>query len=149
MNPRIYLDTSVFSALYDERNPDRRAGTEAFWSKRPDFEMATSELARQELQQTPDPGRRANLARLLDSLRVHAITSEMRRLARQYVEAGTFSAGTYSDALHVAAAVLTRQEVLVSWNFRHLVNRRRRGEINAENLSLGLPTIEILAPPEL
>ena len=75
----------------------------------------------------------------------------MRTLAVTYNEAGTFSAATYSDALHVAAAVPTHQEqeVLLSWNFKHLVNRRRRAEINAENLSLELPTIEILAPPEL
>jgi hypothetical protein len=30
------------------------------------------------------------------------------------------------DALHVAIAVVSRQDILVSWNFRHLVNRRRR-----------------------
>ena len=54
-----------------------------------------------------------------------------------------------NDALHVAAAVLTRQDVLLSWNFKHLVNRRRRAQINEENISLGLPTIEIVAPPEI
>ena len=49
----------------------------------------------------------------------------------------------------MAAAVLTRQDVLLSWNFKHLVNRRRRAQINEENISLGLPTIEIVAPPEI
>ena len=54
-----------------------------------------------------------------------------------------------NDALHVAAAVLHRQDILLSWNFKHLVNRRRRARVNDINISLGLPTLEILAPPEL
>ena len=49
------------------------------------------------------------------------------------------------DALHVAAAVLTQQEVLLSWNFRYLVNRRRCARVNDVNISWGLPTIEIVA----
>jgi len=55
----------------------------------------------------------------------------------------------YNDALHVAAAVLTRQDVLLSWNFKHLVNRRRRARINEYNISVGLPAVEIVAPPEV
>ena len=51
--------------------------------------------------------------------------------------------------IRMAAAVLTRQDVLLSWNFKHLVNRRRRAQINEENISLGLPVIEIVAPPEI
>ncbi len=76
-------------------------------------------------------------------------SEEMRNLAGQYVQAGTFTAVNHGDALHVAAAVLTQQDVLLSWNFKHLVNRRRRAQINQDNISLGLPTIEIVAPPEI
>jgi hypothetical protein len=54
-----------------------------------------------------------------------------------------------NDALHVAAAVLTRQDILVSWNFKHLVNRRRRARINDVNITLSLSMLEILAPPEV
>jgi hypothetical protein len=39
--------------------------------------------------------------------------------------------------------------VLLSWNFKYLVNWRRRGQINDANISLGLPTIDIVAPPEI
>jgi len=54
-----------------------------------------------------------------------------------------------NDAVHVAAAVLTRQDILISWNFKHLVNRRRRAKINEVNTTRGLPGLEILAPPEV
>ncbi len=149
MKLRVYLDTSVFSALYDDRLTDRRGETEEFWERRGQFEIATSELAREELEQTPDPARRTILRQLVDGVTVHAISAEMRKLAANYVDTGTFTAVTYNDGLHVAAAVLTHQDVLLSWNFKHLVNRRRRAQINEGNISLGLPTIEIVAPPEI
>lgn len=70
-------------------------------------------------------------------------------MARRYVEAGIFPEPVIADALHVAAAVLSRCDVLASWNFKHLVNLRRRAEVAAINQSQGLPAIEIVAPPEL
>ncbi len=54
-----------------------------------------------------------------------------------------------NDAVHVAAAVFTRHDILLSWNFKHMVNRIRRAKVNEVNISLGLPIIEILAPPEI
>lgn len=149
MKLRVYLDTSVFSAYYDERVTDRQAETEAFWTRLKEFEISTSELARDELAQTPDAAQRARFQQLLNGSVVHQITEDMTRLARRYIEAGVFTALMWSDALHVAAAVLTRQDVLLSWNFKHLVNRRRRAKVNDVNISLGLPTIEIVAPPEI
>ena len=73
----------------------------------------------------------------------------MHGLARRYVEGGVFQSSMYNDALHVAVAVLTRQDVLVSWNFKHLVNRRRRAQVDQVNVSSGLPSIDIVAPPEV
>ena len=55
----------------------------------------------------------------------------------------------FNDVLHVATAVMTRQDVILSWNFRHLVNRRTRFQVNQVNVSLSLPKIEIIAPPEI
>ncbi|HEV2232261.1 MAG TPA: hypothetical protein VGV68_02515 [Terriglobia bacterium] len=106
-------------------------------------------MAREELEATPDPARRTLLSQLLDGITVHAISLEMRKLAASYLEAGTFAVVTYNDALHAAGAVLTQPGVLLSWNFKHLVNRRRRAQINQGNISLGLPTLEIVAPPEI
>jgi len=73
----------------------------------------------------------------------------MNTPARRYVDRGIFTPLMVSDALHVAAAVVSDQDVLLSWNFKHLVNRRRRAEINALNATVGVRTIEILAPSEI
>lgn len=149
MKLRIYLDTSVFSAYYDERTPERQAETVDFWPRLGEYEAATSELARQELMQTPDETGRQQLVELMNGMTVHAITEEMKELARRYVLEAVFTPVMFNDALHVAIAVLTRQDILLSWNFRHLVNRRRRARINQTNIALGLPTIDIVAPAEM
>ena len=149
MKLRIYLDTSVFSAYYDERAPQRQAETVDFWPRLDEYEAATSELARQELLQTPDETGRKQLVELMKGMTVHSITEEMKELARRYVLEAVFTAAMFNDALHVAIAVLTRQDILLSWNFRHLVNRRRRARINQTNIVFGLPTIDIVAPAEM
>ncbi len=77
------------------------------------------------------------------------VDSEARDLARLYVQRGLFTPSMYSDALHLAVSVLTRQDILVSWNFKHLVNRRQRARVAEANTILDLPSIEILSPPEL
>jgi len=149
MRQRVYVDTSVISALYDDRYPDRRTLTAAFWARLAEFEACTSELARIELHQTPDPMRRDSLLKALGQLTIHQVTHDMRALARRYVDAGLFTRRSLNDGLHVAAAVLTRNDVLVSWNFRHLVNRSCRAAITAFHLPNGLPNLDIISPPEI
>lgn len=149
MKLRIYLDTSVFSVLLDERTPVRQAETRGLWSVLSGYEVSSSVLARTELERTHDPVRRQELLALLDGVELHPVTAEMQVLADAYVEAGIFTPLMLDDATHVSAAVLTRQDLLVSWNFKHLVNRRRRAMINEVNVLRGLPGIEIVAPPEL
>ncbi|HGJ64903.1 TPA: PIN domain-containing protein [bacterium] len=149
MNLRVYLDTSVFSAYHDERAKDRQNTTKQFWSRLNEFDVATSEITKQELAQTYNRHLRANLLGMLDNIVIYPITEEIRDLARCYVSSDVFSQTMFNDALHVAVAVMTRQDMILSWNFRHLVNRRRRAQINQINVMQGLPTIEIIAPPEL
>lgn len=149
MKLRVYLDTSVFSAYYDDRLIDRKAETEQFWRRLSQFEISTSELAKQELFQTVNAALRTKLQKLLEQVKVFPVTQEMLALAQSYLDAGVFTPVMFNDVLHVAASMLTRQDVLLSWNFKHLVNRRRRAMINQLNISKGLPTIEIVAPPEI
>ncbi len=149
MKLRIYLDTSIFSAYFDDRAPERQAQTKEFWNRLSAFEVATSELTREELRQTPDQDRRRELLKLLDSLTTYPVTEEIEGLARRYIQSNIFTPIMFNDATHVAAAILTRQDILLSWNFKHMVNRARRAKVNGLNISVGLPPIEIIAPPEI
>lgn len=149
MKLRVYLDTSVVSACVDDRSPERKQATVEFWGRLGDYEVTISELTVTEIQASGDPPVREQMARLIRPFSVLLVEDESRRLAQEYIRRGVFSPGTMQDATHVAVAVVSRQDMLVSWNFRHLVNRRRRALINEVNILMGYPTIEILAPPEV
>ena len=88
---RIYLDTSVFSAYFDHRVTDRQIETEEFWRRLNQFEVSTSELAQQELEQTPDSDQKKKFQTLLDEVTVFPITDEMERLAQAYLKANVFT----------------------------------------------------------
>jgi len=54
-----------------------------------------------------------------------------------------------ADALHVPLATVSGSDVLVSWNFKHLVNLGRIRLFNAVNLEMGYHSIEIRSPKEV
>jgi predicted nucleic acid-binding protein len=149
MKLKIYIDTSVFSACFDERAPDRKLLTVEFWQSRNIYECSTSDLGLDELNQTTDLQLRAKMKSLLAGVNIIPVTREMENLAEKYISMGAFTGTMYNDAVHVAAATLSGQDVLVSWNFRHLVNRRRRAMVCDINGAAGLRAIEIMSPPEL
>lgn len=149
MKLRAYLDTSVPSAYYDGRAPERQAETRAFWERLAEFEASVSSLTVAELKLAGSQALREQFLRLVSGLNVLETPPEVESLADLYIREGVFTETMRNDALHVATAVVTRQDILVSWNFRHLVNRLRRARINEINLRHGYPTLEILAPPEV
>jgi hypothetical protein len=54
-----------------------------------------------------------------------------------------------ADAQHIAMASVARVDVLVSWNFKHIVNLQRIRGYNSVNLRQGYPMIEIRTPREV
>lgn len=122
--------------------------TQEFWLTLPDHTRLCSELTLEELR-LARPGLRDQLLALTENFSVIKITDEMRALADQYLKGGVVPARYYADALHIAAAVHGEADILVSWNFKHLVRRRTRLLVNFINVQLGLRTLEILAPPEV
>ncbi len=144
----IYLDTSVFSAYYDQRTPERMHLTMAFWKELEKHEKLCSDLTLEELGQVSRDMAQKLIA-LTSEFRIIPINDQMKMLAQAYVREGVVPKKYFSDALHVAAAVLGGADILISWNFRHLVKRSTRLLINYINTKRGLRNIEILAPPEI
>jgi len=146
----VYLDTTVPSAYYDGRAPDRQRLTEHFWRTRlPDFEPVISVVVLREIQDTPDPDRRSELAGLVDGLPILPFNEEADALTREYLAQGVFPQDYEADANHVAIAVVNGIQYLASWNFKHLVRVATRRRVNLVNALVGYGPIEIVAPPEL
>ena len=150
MMQSVHLDTTVPSAYFDDRAPDRLRLTREFWSNRlQDFNAVISDLVAAEIAQTPDEGRRAKILLLIQDIGIVGITPEAEALAKEYVTRGIFPDKYFSDALHVAVATSEGIRNLVSWNFEHLVKLNTRREVNLVNALKGYMPVEILAPPGL
>ena len=78
-----------------------------------------------------------------------ALSREAEELAAVYIEDGAIGASMRADALHIALATIARVDVLVSWNFKHIVNLKRIHHYNAVNLKRGYPLLEIRTPREV
>ena len=73
----------------------------------------------------------------------------MADLRDAYLSAKILRPKWSDDAAHVAAATVARVDLIVSWNFRHLVKWDKIRAFNAVNLSLGYPIMTILSPREV
>jgi len=77
------------------------------------------------------------------------LTNEAITLADTYIAHGVVTEKHFIDAQHVAIATIGRVDVLVSWNFKQIVNLDRIRKFNAVNLMLGYPILEIRSPLEV
>ena len=77
------------------------------------------------------------------------LTEEAATLAERYITVGVVVASKRVDAQHIALATIRRVDVLVSWNFKHIVNLERIQGYNSVNLRLGYPLLEIRTPQEV
>lgn len=145
---RIYLDTSVLSAYVDERTPERLRATREFWPLLAAHTPMVSSLTIDEVEQA-ESDLAERMRALTTGFQRITIDERMRRLADEYVRAGVVPARYLADALHIAAAVHADADLIISWNFKHLVRRNTRLQVNLVNAQQGLRAVEILAPPEL
>jgi len=56
---------------------------------------------------------------------------------------------SFDDCVHIALATIYKADVLVSWNFKHIVNIYRIRGYNSVNLRLGYSTLEIRSPQDI
>jgi len=149
---KLYLDTSVLGAMFDTEPVGRKAMTQLFFQTvraRRDT-LYVSDLVLEEIDRAPNQVR-FSLMTLVRRFQPHVISEshESLSLAQEYLAAHVVPASSRDDARHVAIATLAGSDALVSWNFRHLVNLRRKRLVHSVNIRLGHPLIEIVSPEEV
>lgn len=89
------------------------------------FRLVTSVVAVRELLHAPMEVREHFITTFSDPAEILELSAEAESLAQAYVAAGVVTARYEDDARHVAVATIHEINVVVSWNFRHLVNLSR------------------------
>lgn len=77
------------------------------------------------------------------------LTEEAVQLADTYLAENVVGKTSRSDCFHIAMATINDVDILVSWNFKHIVNVKRIRGYNAVNMKLGYKPIDIRSPKEI
>ena len=108
-----------------------------------------SELTENELRKAPEKVKEFIKQLPLKKIEYLELTKEAYDLALQYINEKVVGQTSYDDCVHIALATINRADVLISWNFKHIVNLKRIHGYNAVNLKLGYPILEIRSPKEI
>ncbi|MFY9301808.1 MAG: type II toxin-antitoxin system VapC family toxin [Atribacterales bacterium] len=146
---KMYLDTSVISALFDDRNPERQALTEEFFSRIDIYDVYISELTIAEIESTPDQSLKNKMKQVIKDFSVLEINESVEELAKECVNYGAVPESYQEDAYHIAVAILNEMDYLISWNFRHIVRRITKDIVRMISTLRNLKQVEIATPGEL
>jgi len=124
---RIYLDTSVISHLDAPETPEKMEDTLRLWEKMKAgaYEVVLSEVVFDELAGCAEP-KLSYLFTFLDEIDYERVesNSDTVSLASKFVDFGVLRQKSFDDCRHIAAALLSECDIIVSWNFKHIVNAR-------------------------
>ena len=148
MIKRVYVDTSVVGGQFDK---EFASLTAPFWNavQKGEVIVIVSNVLEGELATAPEHVR--DFFKRIPSEQIERISStpEAVELANRYVQENVVGKTSLDDCLHIALATIARADVLVSWNFKHIVNVSRIRGYNGVNMLLGYSILEIRTPYEV
>ncbi len=145
---RIYVDTSVIGGC-EEAKFQKASRRLLERCAQGEVTLLLSPVLLEELKKAPARVREALDAVPPANTELLEDAETARGLARQYIDRGALTDRMYADALHIALATVSGADVLVSWNFQHIVNRRRIPIFDAVNREMGYRPVTIQSPWEL
>ena len=144
---KVYVDTSVFGGCFDREFSEP---SKVFFDeiKRQRFTLVTSAVVQAEIEPSPE-----NVRKLFDEMITMAdmvsVDSAALALQESYVREGIVTSNSFDDALHVALATTAKYDLIVSWNFKHIVHFEKIPKYNAVNILQGYGKIGIYSPLEV
>ena len=145
MRQRIYIDTSVIGGYFDEEFEE---ATKKLFVRiaNKDFDVYFSEVNETELSLAPIYIQDIKKIIPTDCYKYVELDDEAKKLAEAYISEKVLGQASLNDAYHIALPTVNRLDVLVSWNFRHIVNFDKIKLFNSVNMKLGYPLIDIRSP---
>jgi predicted nucleic acid-binding protein len=145
---RFYFDTSVFGGAFDKEFDE---ATLLLFErvKLGQVICVFSDLTETELLNAPE-----NVIEHFKNLpKQHLerviVTDEILTLASKYVVENVVGKTSFDDCIHIATATIYKADILVSWNFKHIVNVYRIRGYNSINMRSNYQALEIRSPKEI
>lgn len=150
----VYLETSVISYLTARPSRDiviagHQQTTRDWWqTRRTAFDVYVSELVLKEAR-GGDPQAAADRLAVIETIELVEVSSEALTLANRLVTDAAIPQKAIADALHVATAVTSGIDFLLTWNCKHIANAIMRGRIERICRASGYEPSVICTPEEL
>jgi len=145
---RIYVDTSVIGGCCDPEFHEWSHGLLADFQAGV-FSLLLSELTDAEIQKAPDEVKNAYLNFRECADEIIELSPEAIELADAYLKHNILTLNFRDDARHIAMATIAGVDLVVSWNFKHIVHFERIQKFNAVNIEMGYKPISIYSPREV
>lgn len=145
---RIYLDTSVIGGCHDDEFKTWSNGLMKDFRLK-NYLPVISELTLDEIRKAPMRVQETLKTLLEYEPELLEINEPALELSEEYLKGKILTPKFRDDALHIALASLASVDVLVSWNFRHIVHYDKIRLFNAVNIENGLKSIDIYSPREV
>ena len=145
---RLYLDTSVFGGYFDSEFEEFTKPLFERISKG-EFQILFSAVLQRELDPAPE-----KIIKLVSNLKSEYTefleeNEDALGLAMEYITQKVVGQTSFADCLHIALATINQADLLVSWNFKHIVNVDRIRGFNSINIKNGYKQLEIRSPRDL
>lgn len=145
---KVYLDTSIIGGCFDV---EFSKWSNALFSdfRKKIYIPVLSDLVEAEIQDAPEDIK-FKLYELLEiGCDILIVDDESVSLANQYQERKILTPKFFNDGLHIAIATVNKIDLLVSWNFKHIVHFNKIHLFNAVNMEMGYKPIDIYSPREV
>ena len=149
---KLYMDTSVLSHLYADDTPEKMLDTNRLWQDltKGEYDIFISPAVTEELDECREP-KRSQIYQKLKEVRFQLLakTNEVSQLANEYINHGVLKEKSFDDCMHIAFAVAYNCDVIISWNFKHLVNFRTINKVKIVNAINQYREVSIITPTML
>jgi len=139
---------SVFGGVYDEEFEE--ISTLLFEKvKLGQMICVYSDLSETELKNAPENVRNFFIDLPKENTEFVEVTEEAYLLAGKYLAEKVVGKTSTDDCRHIATATINKVDILVSWNFKHIVNVFKIRGYNSINLRCGYSQLDIRSPKEI
>ena len=146
---KIYLDTSVISHLDQQDAPEKMADTLKLWElfKTGKYEAVLSNITLEETYRCKEH-KRLILMEYLNQIEYTVINTDLEtiRIAEKFIDFGILRQKSFDDCTHIAAAIVSNCDVIVSWNFKHIVNHKTIQGVKVITTLEGYKDVVIYSP---
>lgn len=149
---KIYLETTIFNFVFADDAPEKRRDTMKLFEeiKQEKYIPYTSEYVLQELEKAEEP-KKKQMINLIEQYKMKFLEANENAvfLANKYVDENIIPMKYRNDGLHIAIATINDLDIIVSFNFQHIVKMKTIVGTESINLREGYKRIGIYSPTEV